>query len=208
MWGAVLVVCVSVSVSGVLFSVGVCVCDLSIFWHLSVHTRLFTPLRCAFQSPLKLNFVMECAAFCSHTQVFTPACSHLINRATVLVSVFGVCVCVFVLVCLWLSFCRACVCVWPVSLWTHLRCAFQSPLKLHFVMEFCSHTYVFTPKCSHPLVHTPQVRLPVPSQAALCHGVRSWRNALQPPAPAGNVLRKDGKILHGWGSPWARAPPW
>jgi len=30
-WGVVLVVCVCVSVSGVLFSVGVCVCDLLIF---------------------------------------------------------------------------------------------------------------------------------------------------------------------------------
>ena len=30
-WGAVLVVCVCVSVSGVLFSVGVCACDLLIF---------------------------------------------------------------------------------------------------------------------------------------------------------------------------------
>jgi len=30
-WGDVLVVCVCVSVSGVLFSVGVCVCDLLIF---------------------------------------------------------------------------------------------------------------------------------------------------------------------------------
>ena len=32
-WGVVLVVCVCVSVSGVMFSVGVCVCDLSIFLH-------------------------------------------------------------------------------------------------------------------------------------------------------------------------------
>ena len=32
-WGVVLVVCVCESVSGVLFSVGVCVCDQLIFLH-------------------------------------------------------------------------------------------------------------------------------------------------------------------------------
>jgi len=35
-WGVVLVVCVCVSVLGVLFSVGVCACDLLIFWQENV----------------------------------------------------------------------------------------------------------------------------------------------------------------------------
>jgi len=38
-WGLVLVVCVCVSVSGVLFSVGVCVCDLLIFLHQVEYTH-------------------------------------------------------------------------------------------------------------------------------------------------------------------------
>lgn len=103
-----------------------------------------------------------------------------------------------------------------------LECAFQSPTKLHFVMEFVPGGMLFNhlrqqemfsekmarfyaaevcdmePLC---LPCLPLARVPSPF-AHTC----LWGNAVQPPEEAGNVLTEDGKVLRGRGAGYLPLP--